>query len=134
MLIGTAIALWLVVGVCFGWFRARAKYREAYSEALERQSDEERTDTREATREAFIAAILEFIKWPVLGLLSAISFAAWIALNLALSAEKEVKKRGKRLAFFEALAFSAVVFVLGVIALDARGIDGARTRPDSLPR
>ena len=130
MLIGIAIALWLFVGAGFGWFRARAKYREVYSEALERQSDEERTDTREATRKAFIAAILEFIKWPVLGLLSAISFAAWIALNLALSAEKEVKKLG----FFEALVFSAVVFVLGVIALDGRGVDGARTRPGSLPR
>ena len=94
MLIGITIALWLFVGACFGWFRARAKFREAYSEALERQSDEERTDTREATREALIAAILEFIKWPVLGLLSAISFAAWIALNLALSVRPETLRFG----------------------------------------
>lgn len=110
MLIGAAI--WIAIGACFGWFRARARYRSEYRYLVRRYADEKKIS--EIKRIALLHAALEFLKWSILGILSGISFLAWVLLVIALTAEKEVKKTG----VLEATIFSAIVFILGAIALD----------------
>ncbi|MGI9346951.1 MAG: hypothetical protein ACR2PV_03055 [Gammaproteobacteria bacterium] len=104
--------LWLLVGAGFGWPRARHAFKSY-------------TANPEVTKfEAWRGAIGVFLSWTLLGLYSAISFLAWVALTLALTHEDEIKKMGT----FEALLFSIAVFVLGYIALEGDANKNSATR------
>ena len=110
ILIITILIVWLIVGALFGWPRARARYYKTirkYSALIETEAISTKT-------EALIDAIIEFLKWMFLGLLSAISYVAWLILALAIANEKELKKKS----FLGPLGFSILIFILGVIALE----------------
>jgi len=104
------LIVWFLVGALFGWPRARAKYYKTirkYPTLIESESFSTKT-------EALIDAIIEFLKWMFLGLLSAIAYVAWLILALAIANEKELKK----MPFLGPLGFSILIFILGVIALE----------------
>ncbi|WP_281023620.1 hypothetical protein [Minwuia sp. IMCC4030] len=107
-----AAAIWMLIGACFGWPRARARY---YQELLDNYSAGA-PNLQSIRNDARLAAVIEFAKWTLLGVLSGVSYVAWVLAVLAQSYEKEVKKSGAG----EALVFSVIVFVLGAIALGAR--------------
>lgn len=96
--------LWLPVGAFFGYIRATDKICNYISE-------NPNVDRYEIIR----IGLGEFFKWMFLGFLSAISFLAWILLNIL---EKEDKKPPTKAETLEAIILSLIVFVLSVIALE----------------
>lgn len=111
----TVVAIWLLIGALFGMPRARARYRATLAK-YRNLVQAEPTATR---LEAFTDAVLEFLKWTLLGVISAISYVAWLLLELAIANRKNLERPD----VLGALGFSALVFVLGVIALDRRELD-----------
>ncbi len=100
----------MITVILIGWPRARDRYYKTtrkYPALLE-------TEPISIKREALIDAIIELLKWMFLGLLSAISYVAWVILELAIANEKELKKTP----FLGPLGFSILIFILGVIALE----------------
>jgi len=86
----TIAIIWCVIGALFGIPRARARY----SRELEvlRKINPERSWSN--TAEALFEATLEQVKWTLLGILSGISYLAWLLLELALANRKELEKPG----------------------------------------
>jgi len=103
-------SIWLLIGAGFGWSRARARYYEAL---LVRFREGGSRDYNTVRTEAIIAASLEFMLWTLLGLISGISYFAWILIAIMASYKKEIKKTG----FGDAIVISLIIFILGAIAM-----------------
>lgn len=108
----TIAIVWCLIGALFGMPRARARYRNEIEVA--RKLGE--TVDRGTVSGAVFEAVIEQIKWTLLGVLSAVSYIAWFFLELALANEKELKKPNA----LGAIGFSVLVFALGVLALEKR--------------
>lgn len=106
------VAIWLSVGALFGLPRARARYRET----LAKYSNLMKTESTSIRLEATTDALLEFLKWTLLGPISGISYVAWVLLDLAMKNRKELEKPDVLGAF----GFSVLIFVLGMLALEKR--------------
>jgi hypothetical protein len=108
-----AVGIWLAIGAVFGVLRARTRYRAtiaAYPGLF-------RTEPNSVRVEAVWEALLEFLKCTALGVLSAISYLAWILLSVVLTAEDQLKRPDA----LGAAGFSILVWVLGLIALEDPG-------------
>ena len=103
--------IWCVIGALFGVPRARARYK--------RELDVARKINPEAgwrnTGEALFEAAIEQTKWTLLGILSGISYLAWLLLEMALANKKELEKPNVLGAF----GFSFLIFVLALLALES---------------
>ena len=106
------LGVWLSVGALFGWPRVRARYRET----LNKYPNLMGTEATSIKMEAMTDAVLEFLKWMLLGLISGISYFAWLLLELAMQNRKKLEKPSALGAF----GFSVLVFILGVLALEKR--------------
>ena len=106
------LAIWLLIGACFAWGRARAQYYQEFLDCSRRGLRGYNLVRREAREAAFF----EFIKWTLLGTLSGVSYIAWVLATIAASHEKGVRKTGA----INALIFSLVVFGLSAIAFGNR--------------
>jgi len=107
----TIAIIWCVIGALFGIPRARARYRRELE--VVRKINPERSWGNTAA--ALFEATLEQVKWTLLGILSGISYLAWLLLELALANRKELEKPN----VLGALGFSILVFVLGLLALES---------------
>ena len=105
------ISIWLFVGLLFGWPRAKAAYRESMelNKVCEIKEFHSRMD-------ATIEAVVELVKWMLLGFLSAISYIAWLLLPVVIESNKKQAKPNS----VEALFFSVLIFTLGTLTLDRR--------------
>ena len=113
MLLVVLAVIWFPLGILFGIPRARARYWQVIeAHPLHLQDSPKRMKTQ-----AFTDASIELIKWTLLGLFTVISYFSWIALDLALQAQKNQQNPSP----IEAFIVSAAIFVLGIIALDDRG-------------
>lgn len=108
----TIAAIWCLIGALFGIPHARNRYRKEISVAKNLNSE---LDWRNVGAAVF-EAILEQLKWTILGVFSGISYLAWILLQLALANQKELEKSNA----LGALGFSILIFILGVLALERR--------------
>jgi len=113
----TVVAIWLLIGALFGIPRARARYRAT----LAKYPNLIQTEPMATRLEALTDAALEFLKWTLLGLISAVSYVAWLLLELAIANRKNLERPN----VLGALGFSILIFVLGVIALDQRELEKA---------
>ena len=107
--------IWCLIGALFGIPRARARYRMEIADAKKLKAE---LDWRDVSGAVF-EATLEQLKWTLLGILSGISYIAWILLELALANRKELEKPN----VLGALGFSILVWVLGTLALERREVN-----------
>ena len=108
----TIAIIWCVIGALFGIPRSRARYRQ---EIVAAKKLKPKLDWRDVSGAVFEATI-EQAKWTLLGVISGISYIAWILLELAMANKKELEKPNALGAF----GFSVLIFVLGFLALERR--------------
>ena len=111
----TLAIIWCVIGAFFGIPRARARYRQEIALSKNVKADQGWSETGMAVFEAS----LEQLKWTLLGIISGISYIAWILLDFALAKKRKLEKPNA----LGALGFSVLVFVLGVLALERHDSD-----------
>jgi hypothetical protein len=91
------LVTWCAVGALFGVFRAK----HTYTLCIENGEDK---------WTSLFSATLSFLKWTLLGFITGISFAAWIAYRIM--DNKKVSKQGKKeFGFMWDLAFIIVTYL-----------------------
>ena len=103
------VAIWLIAGLLFGWPRAKTAYYESIE--LNKHCEIKKLHSRIY---ATIEAVIELIKWMLLGFLSAISYFAWLLLPVVIESSKKQAEPNSVEAFF----FSFLIFALGSLALN----------------
>lgn len=105
--------IWFLIGALFGIPRARDKYRTEIAEAKKLK---EKLGWRDIVW-IVTETIFEQLKWTLLGVISGISYIAWILLGLALAHKKELEKPH----VLGAIGFSILVWFLGLLTLGVGG-------------